>query len=67
MGNITLNKALDDYKNIYMPYRNFSQRTMVEYINDLEKLLKYLNRMGIDKVWEVTLPHLVRCIANLES
>jgi hypothetical protein len=33
MEEISLKKALDDYKTIYMPYRNFVERTRVDYIS----------------------------------
>jgi len=29
MGDTTLRKALDDYKSVYMPYRNFAEHKVV--------------------------------------
>jgi hypothetical protein len=42
MGDITVRKALDDYKTIYMPYRNFADSIRVEYQNDLEGFIGFL-------------------------
>jgi len=66
-GELSLKKAIEEYRNIYMAYRNFAQRTRVEYVNDLEDLVLFLNRMGVDKVGKVTLPHLVRYMAELDK
>ena len=41
MGDITIRKALDDHKTVYMPYRNFAERTRVEYEHDLEDLMGF--------------------------
>jgi integrase/recombinase XerD len=67
MGEITLRKALDDYKTVYMPYRNFAEGTRVEYQNDLEDLLAFLVKTGINHVGEIGLPILERYIAGLEQ
>lgn len=66
-GELSLKKAIEEYREIYMAYRNFAQRTRVEYVNDLEDLVEFLSRMGVDKVGEVTLPHLVRYMAELDK
>jgi integrase/recombinase XerD len=66
MGEMTLKKALDEYKNIYMPYRNFAERTRVEYQNDLEDFVKFLEKSGIDHVKELGLPLIERYVAHLE-
>ena len=67
MGETTLQQALDDYKAIYMPYRNFADRTRVEYHNDLEDLAKYLHRVGIGSVAGLGLPIIERYVAQLEE
>jgi len=66
MGNITLREALDEYKNVYMAYRNFAERTRVEYQNDLENFIEFLGRSGIDQVKELGLPAIERYVAELE-
>jgi site-specific recombinase XerD len=66
-GELSLKKAIEEYRDIYMAYRNFAQRTRVEYVNDLEDLVEFLVRMEVDKVGEVTLPLLVRYMAELEK
>src|SRR5690349_16439033 len=67
MGEVKLKKALDDYKTIYMPYRNFADRTRVEYQNDLEAFVEFLGQSGISQVRELGLPIIERYAANLEQ
>jgi integrase/recombinase XerD len=67
MRDITLRKALDDYKTIYMPYRNFADRTRVEYQNDLEVFIEFLRQSGINQVRELGLPIIERYAAHLEQ
>src|SRR5687767_9013478 len=67
MGDITLKKALDDYKTVYMAYRNFAERTRVEYLNDLEDLVGFLEKSGINHVKEIGLPVIERYAASLEQ
>src|SRR5215213_1170869 len=67
MGEITLKKAFDDYKTIYMPYRNFAKRTRVEYLNDLEGLIGFLDKVGINHVNALGLPVIERYVAHLEQ
>jgi site-specific recombinase XerD len=66
MGDITLSKALEEYKNIYMASRNFAQRTRVEYLNDLEDLVQFLEQLGIKEVKDIGIPQLERYLANLD-
>lgn len=66
-GELSLKKVIEEYREIYLAYRNFAQRTRVECVNDLEDLVEFLVRMGVDKVGEVTLPLLVRYMAELEK
>jgi integrase/recombinase XerD len=67
MGGITLRKALDDYKTIYMPYRNYADRTRIEYLSDLEDFLEYLDRSGYSLVQELSVPLIERYTAKLEQ
>jgi site-specific recombinase XerD len=66
MGEITLRKALADYKTIYIPYRNFAKRTRVEYLNDLEDFVEVLEKSGLNHAKELGLPIIERYVANLE-
>ena len=66
-GETTLRKALDDYKTVYMPYRNFAYRTRVEYLNDLEDLVEFLDRSGLHKVENLEIPQIESYLAGLES
>ena len=67
MGEITIRKALDDYKTVYMPYRNFADRTREEYQNDLENFVEFLERRGITRVGELALLIIERYVAHLEE
>ena len=67
MGDITINKAFEDYKTVYMPYRNFAERTRVEYQNDIEDLILFLGHLGIKVVKALELPQLERYLAELEN
>ena len=67
MGEVTLRKSLDDYKTVYMPYRNFAERTRVEYQNDLEDLIGFLEKSGIEHVRSIGIPVIERYVAHLES
>ena len=67
MGEITLRKALNDYKIVYMPSRNFAQRTRVEYLNDLKGLIQFLEQLGLKEVKHIGLPQLERYLAELDN
>jgi site-specific recombinase XerD len=67
MVDITLRKALDDYITIYMAYRNFAERTRVEYQNDLEDFVGFLEKSGMNHVKELGLPIIERYVAHLEQ
>lgn len=66
MGEKTLRKALDDYKTVYMAYRNFADRTRVEYLNDLKDLVEFLEESGINKVEKLELAQIEHYLAGLE-
>src|SRR3990170_3027080 len=66
MGEITLQQALDEFKTVYMPSRNFAIRTRKEYLNDLEDLLRFLETTGVTRVGEVGLSHLECYLAELD-
>jgi integrase/recombinase XerD len=65
MGEITIKKALDDYKTIYMPYRNFADRTREEYQNDLEDFVGFLEKKEIKIVGDLSLPIIEQYAAQL--
>jgi integrase/recombinase XerC len=67
MGEISLKQGIEDYKEIYLRYRNFADRTRVEYVNDLLDLARFLEGLRVDTVGKVTLPHLMRYVAELEK
>jgi integrase/recombinase XerD len=63
---VTLRKALEEYTNIYMPYRNFAERTRVEYINDLQGFIEFAEKSGVTHIKEAGLPIVERFIAGQE-
>ncbi len=67
MVGMTLQEALDEYKNVYMAYRNFAERTREEYINDLEDLVEFLEKLGVNHVKEIGLSIIERYVAHLEQ
>ncbi len=67
MGDISLKQAVEEYKDIYMAYRNFAPRTRVEYVNDIQDMVKYLDGVGVQKTNDLNLPHLVHYLAELEK
>src|SRR5688572_2826431 len=67
MREITIRKALEYYKTVYMPYRNFAERTREEYLNDLVGLVEFLEKSGINHVKELGLPIIERYAAHLEN
>src|SRR6266496_2662824 len=64
---MTLKKALGDYTTIYMAYRNFADRTRVEYINDLQGFIEFAEKAGVIHAKEAGLPIVERFIAGLEQ
>lgn len=67
MGDISIRKAIKDYKSLYMAYRNFADRTRVEYENDLNFLADYLEEVGIRNIRELNIAVIERYIALLEQ
>jgi site-specific recombinase XerD len=67
MGGMTLKEAVEEYKNVLLPARNFSSRTRVEYINDVEDLVSFLERSGVSRVREISLPGVDRYLADLDQ
>lgn len=67
MGDSSLQKCLDDYKLIYMAYRNFTDRTREEYKNDLEDFIEYAAKSGITRAGDVGLSIVQRFVASLEE
>lgn len=67
MEEMALQEALDEYKNIYLPYRNFAERTRVEYQNDLEGLMAFLTKAEIGQVKDLGPGFIERNMASLEQ
>ena len=67
MDEIAIRKALADYKSIYMPYRNFADRTREEYWHDISNFVEFLEKAGVNHVTAIGLPIIERYIARLEQ
>src|SRR5215216_7438143 len=50
-----------------MPYRNFAERTRVEYINDLQGFIEFAEKADVIHAKEAGLPIVERFIAGLEQ
>ncbi len=67
MGDTTIQQALADYQSVYMAYRNFADRTRVEYRHDLHDFVRHLAGRRIERVQELSLPQIERYLAGLEE
>lgn len=67
MGDITLRRALDDYKTIYMPCRNFAERIRAEHQTDIEGLIEILETQGINLTKRLNLLIIEKYVAHLEQ
>jgi integrase/recombinase XerD len=66
MGDITLRRAIEEYEDIYMASRNFAQKTRVEYLNDVEDLISFLEILGLKEAKDIELAQLERYLAELD-
>lgn len=64
---ITLKQGIDEYKDIYLAYRNYAERTRVEYSNDIEDLVEFLKGLKVTRASQVKLTHLIRYMAELDK
>ena len=62
----TLEEALARYARVYMPSRNFSPKTRINYHNDLTDLIRFLAGHGIRRLDRVTKTHLEGYLAELD-
>jgi integrase/recombinase XerD len=62
-----LQQALDEFKTVYLPARNYAFRARKEYANDLRELVEFLEKIGISRVGDVALNHLERYLAYLDQ
>ncbi len=67
MGDTTIQQALADYQSVYIAYRNFADRTRVEYRHDLHNFVRHLAGRRIERVQELNLPQIERYLAGLEE
>jgi integrase/recombinase XerC len=66
MTDLALRDALEAYQSIYMPSRNFAERTRREYLHDLEDLVGFLEKSGLKHSGEVGERHLEAYQAELD-
>jgi integrase/recombinase XerD len=66
MGEMKLREMLEEYREVYLPARNLSERTREEYTNDLQDLVQFLEKNGKKRVEDVGLLDLERYLAELD-
>jgi site-specific recombinase XerD len=64
---LTFEKALELFETVYMPSRNLTARTRVEYKTDVQQLADFLQGRGVTKPREVSLSHLQAFLAHLDE
>ena len=62
----TLEAALALYERIYMPSRNFAQKTRLNYRNDLTNLIAFLHKLGHQRPDRIALGDLEGYLAELD-
>lgn len=62
----TLDQGLDLFETVGMPARNLASNTRHAYRRDLEELLTFLASQGVERIDQVTLPHLEAFQAKLD-
>lgn len=67
MGEITWKQALEEFETVYMPSRNLAKRTRIEYSNDLQAFIDFLEQSGIQRVGEIQIRHVDQFLARLEE
>src|SRR5436853_385469 len=64
---LTVKEAVELFETVYMPSRNFSDKTRVSYKTDLAQLRAFLEKCGITKIQDVGLSHLRSFLADLDA
>src|SRR5687767_10351912 len=67
MGEMTLRQALNDFRTVYLAFRNYASRSREEYINDVEDLISFLERNGSSQVGDLGIPQIDRYLAELDQ
>ena len=62
----TLQEALELYETLYMPSRNFSEKTRLDYRHDLLDLINFLSRNGRQRLGQLSLGDLEAFLAELD-
>jgi site-specific recombinase XerD len=64
---LSFEKAIALFESVYMASRNLTERTRVEYKNDLVQLADFLATLGITKLDQASLAHLQAFLADLDA
>jgi integrase/recombinase XerD len=67
MGEMTLRQALNEFRTVYLAFRNYASRSREEYINDVEDLICFLERTGFSRLGELGIPQIDRYLAELDQ
>ena len=66
MGEMTLSQALNEFRTVYLAFRNYASRSREEYTNDLEGLIIFLENSGLNRVGDLGIPQIDRYLAELD-
>jgi integrase/recombinase XerD len=67
MGEMTLSQALNEFRTVYLAFRNYASRSREEYINDVEDLIIFLEKSGLSQVGDLGIPQIDRYLAQLDQ
>jgi integrase/recombinase XerD len=67
MGEMTLSQALNEFRTVYLAFRNYASRSREEYINDVEDLIIFLEKSGLSQVGDLGIPQIDRYFAELDQ
>ncbi len=64
---LTLDRALQLFQTVYMPSRNFAEKTRRSYKTDLAQLIAFLKSCGVNRLQDVGLANLRSFLADLDA
>lgn len=65
--NMLLTALLEEYREVYLPSRNYAPKTRLYYMMDVTELVTSLNSRGITEAHKIELPHLIVFLAELDK
>jgi len=65
--NMLLTSLLEEYKEVYLPSRNYASKTREYYIRDVAEMTEFLTTKGTTDASKIELPHLMVYLAELDK